>query len=101
LGDAAHATTPGLGQGAAQALEDDVVLANEIADGDDLPAGLVRYESVRRPRAALALKLSRRVDAAAQLASPIGWRVRNALARHTPQRIQRRQLAPLIRHQLP
>jgi 2-polyprenyl-6-methoxyphenol hydroxylase-like FAD-dependent oxidoreductase len=101
LGDAAHATTPGVGQGAAQALEDAVVLANEIADSDDLPAGLVRYESIRRPRAALALKLSRRVDAAAQLANPIGCRVRNALASRTPQRIQRRQLAPLIHHQLP
>jgi 2-polyprenyl-6-methoxyphenol hydroxylase-like FAD-dependent oxidoreductase len=101
LGDAAHATTPGVGQGAAQALEDAVVLADEIADSDDLSAGLARYESIRRPRAALALKLSRRVDAAAQLANPIGCRVRNALARRTPQRIQRRQLAPLIRHQLP
>jgi 2-polyprenyl-6-methoxyphenol hydroxylase-like FAD-dependent oxidoreductase len=60
-----------------------VVLADEIADSDDLSAGLARYESIRRPRAALALKLSRRVDAAAQLANPIGCRVRNALARRT------------------
>jgi 2-polyprenyl-6-methoxyphenol hydroxylase-like FAD-dependent oxidoreductase len=101
LGDAAHATTPGVGQGAAQALEDAVVLANEIAGSDELSADLVRYESIRRPRAALVLKLSRRVDAAAQLANPIGCRVRNALASRTPQRIPRRQLAPLIHHQLP
>jgi 2-polyprenyl-6-methoxyphenol hydroxylase-like FAD-dependent oxidoreductase len=101
LGDAAHATTPGLGQGAAQALEDAVVLGHEIADADELATGFARYESLRRPRAALALKLSRRVDAAAQLANPIGCRVRNALVGRTPQRIQRRQLAPLIHHQLP
>jgi 2-polyprenyl-6-methoxyphenol hydroxylase-like FAD-dependent oxidoreductase len=100
LGDAAHATTPGVGQGAAQALEDAVVLANEVADREDLPTGLVRYESTRRPRAELALKLSRRLDAAAQLANPIACRVRNALTRSTPQRLQRRQLAPLIHHQL-
>jgi 2-polyprenyl-6-methoxyphenol hydroxylase-like FAD-dependent oxidoreductase len=101
LGDAAHATTPGVGQGAAQALEDAVVLANEIAGSQDLPTGLVRYQSTRRPRAELALKLSRRLDAAAQLANPIVCRVRNALTRSTPQRLQRRQLAPLIHHQLP
>ena len=29
LGDAAHATTPGIGQGAAQTIEDAVVLADD------------------------------------------------------------------------
>jgi FAD binding domain len=33
LGDAAHATTPGIGQGAAQALEDVVALADALDDG--------------------------------------------------------------------
>jgi 2-polyprenyl-6-methoxyphenol hydroxylase-like FAD-dependent oxidoreductase len=32
LGDAAHATTPGIGQGAAQAIEDAVVLARSLAE---------------------------------------------------------------------
>lgn len=100
LGDAAHATTPGVGQGAAQAIEDAVVLAGRLGAGADLTNALREYESIRRPRVKRVLKLSRRADRAAQLASPLGWRLRNALASRTPARVQRRQLGPLIRHKL-
>jgi 2-polyprenyl-6-methoxyphenol hydroxylase-like FAD-dependent oxidoreductase len=99
VGDAAHATTPGVGQGAAQAIEDAVVLADRLA-GSDFTAALAEYESIRRPRADAVLKLSRRVDKAAQLANPLGWRIRNALVRWQPERAQRRQLEPLVRHEL-
>ena len=41
------------------------------------PGGaLAEYEASRRPRAEAVLKMSRRVDKAAQLASPLGWRFR-------------------------
>jgi len=100
LGDAAHATTPGVGQGAAQAIEDAVVLASELRHDARLTEALARYESIRRPRAELALKLSRRADRAGQLAGPLGWRLRNELVRHTPKRVQLRQLGPLVRHRL-
>lgn len=102
LGDAAHATTPGVGQGAAQALEDAVALAHELAGAElagagALAAALERYEAGRRSRALLAVKLSRRADAAAQLGSPLGCRLRDALVSRIPERVQVRQLAPLIR----
>jgi 2-polyprenyl-6-methoxyphenol hydroxylase-like FAD-dependent oxidoreductase len=100
LGDAAHATTPGVGQGAAQAIEDAVVLADRLGAGADVTAALHEYESVRRPRAKRVLKLSRRADRAAQAASPLAWRLRNVLASRTPASVQRRQLAPVIRHKL-
>ena len=45
LGDAAHAMTPDLGQGACQAIEDAVVLAAAVADDD-----LERYDRERRAR---------------------------------------------------
>ena len=70
LGDAAHATTPGVGQGAAQALEDAVVLAGQLALGGDRPGALAAYASIRRPRTEAVLTMSRRADRAAQLASP-------------------------------
>ncbi len=98
LGDAAHATTPGVGQGAAQALEDAVVLADALAQGSELRGALAAYESIRRPRTEAVLKVSRRADKAAQLASPLGWRLRNAAVRGMPKWAQRRQLEPLVRH---
>jgi 2-polyprenyl-6-methoxyphenol hydroxylase-like FAD-dependent oxidoreductase len=100
VGDAAHATTPGVGQGAAQAIEDAVVLADRLAGSDDQSAGLGEYEAIRRPRADAVLKISRRADKAAQLASPLGCRLRNALVRWLPDRAQRRQLEPLVRYEL-
>jgi 2-polyprenyl-6-methoxyphenol hydroxylase-like FAD-dependent oxidoreductase len=100
VGDAAHATTPGVGQGAAQAIEDAVVLADRLAGSDDVTAALAEYEGIRRPRADAVLKMSRRADKAAQLANPLGWRLRNAVVRRLPQRAQRRQLEPLVRHEL-
>jgi 2-polyprenyl-6-methoxyphenol hydroxylase-like FAD-dependent oxidoreductase len=100
VGDAAHATTPGVGQGAAQAIEDAVVRADRLARSGDLATALAEYEAIRRPRAEAVLKLSRRTDKAAQLASPLGWRFRNALVRRLPERVQRRQLEPLVRYEL-
>ena len=100
VGDAAHATTPGVGQGAAQAIEDAVVLADRLAGSDDLPAALAEYEATRKPRADAVLKLSRRVDKAAQVANPLGWRLRNAVVRRLPERAQRRQFEPLVRYEL-
>lgn len=61
LGDAAHAMLPFFGQGAAQAIEDAVVLADCIAgtDRESLPQALQRYESVRKPRASRVQLMSR------------------------------------------
>ena len=51
LGDAAHAMTPFLGQGAACAIEDAVVLARALALAETPEAGLQRYEAARHARA--------------------------------------------------
>jgi 2-polyprenyl-6-methoxyphenol hydroxylase-like FAD-dependent oxidoreductase len=99
IGDAAHATTPGIGQGAAQAIEDAVVLADRLVRRDELATALAEYETIRRPRAEAVLKMSRRVDKAAQLANPLGWRFRNAIVRRLPDRAQRRQLEAFVRPQ--
>ncbi|KAF8580781.1 FAD/NAD(P)-binding domain-containing protein [Ramaria rubella] len=55
LGDAAHATTPFLGAGGGQVLEDAYVLSrllgSPLATRDTIPAVLLAYERVRLPRA--------------------------------------------------
>src|SRR5262249_39699009 len=48
VGDAAHATTPNLGQGANRAIESALVLAQALA-ADELPVALTTYEHVRMP----------------------------------------------------
>jgi 2-polyprenyl-6-methoxyphenol hydroxylase-like FAD-dependent oxidoreductase len=50
LGDAAHAMTPNLGQGACQALEDAVTLAAALGATSTVEAALARYDAERRPR---------------------------------------------------
>jgi 2-polyprenyl-6-methoxyphenol hydroxylase-like FAD-dependent oxidoreductase len=60
LGDAAHAMTPDLGQGACQAIEDAVVLAAELSRTDDIPAALASYDGTRRARTQMVARASRR-----------------------------------------
>lgn len=50
IGDAAHATTPHLGQGAGMAIEDAVVLAEELTAGGSLNAQLQRFMDRRFER---------------------------------------------------
>lgn len=50
IGDAAHATTPHLGQGAGMAIEDAVVLSEELTRGDSVTKGLERFMARRFQR---------------------------------------------------
>lgn len=81
LGDAAHAMTPNLGQGAAQAFVDAVALGEEATDD---PASLAAYEARRRPEAEAVARRSRRAGQVAAWRSPVAVAVRNALVRALP-----------------
>jgi 2-polyprenyl-6-methoxyphenol hydroxylase-like FAD-dependent oxidoreductase len=79
LGDAAHALTPNMGQGAGMAMEDGVVLAEELLLADrgakDVPAALAGYLARRRPRVETIVRLSRVVGEEGQLAGALAcWR---------------------------
>ncbi|RKT53213.1 FAD-dependent monooxygenase [Saccharothrix australiensis] len=73
LGDAAHAMTPYLGQGACMAFEDAVVLAAACARHTAVPSALAAYDRARRPRAQAIVRASR-------LAGRFGHRLRHPLA---------------------
>lgn len=77
LGDAAHAMTPNLGQGAAMAIEDALVLARELHAYDDASAALRSYEARRRPRVEDIQKRSRSMGKVAQWQAPFGVWLRN------------------------
>ncbi|MEU1289396.1 FAD-dependent monooxygenase [Kitasatospora sp. NPDC005856] len=85
LGDAAHAMTPHLGQGACQALEDAVTLAAVLAGTRTIEGALVRYDAARRPRSQAVARDARRAGRMGQqLAHPLAVGLRNAAIRLTP-----------------
>ncbi|MFI9626361.1 FAD-dependent monooxygenase [Streptomyces sp. NPDC052042] len=60
-GDAAHASTPHIAQGAAMAVEDALVLAQSLDAETDVDAALDAWEARRRPRAMWVQAMSRAV----------------------------------------
>jgi 2-polyprenyl-6-methoxyphenol hydroxylase-like FAD-dependent oxidoreductase len=58
IGDAVHAVTPHLGQGAAQAIEDGVVLADCLRAAEDLQQAFTRYTERRYERCKLVVESS-------------------------------------------
>lgn len=65
LGDAAHPLTTVLGQGAGQALEDGMVLADCLSAAPDLQTGLRTYERRRQDRTGSVMKLISTLSSAA------------------------------------
>jgi 2-polyprenyl-6-methoxyphenol hydroxylase-like FAD-dependent oxidoreductase len=84
LGDAAHPTTPNLGQGACMAIEDAVVLARAIAIAPDAEEAFQRFHAERGRRTARTVRLSRWWGRAGLLASPPLVALRDAALRSGP-----------------
>ena len=50
IGDAAHAAPPHMGEGGSLAVEDALVLAQELRNADTIQTALQAYQARRRPR---------------------------------------------------
>ncbi|MFF1696275.1 FAD-dependent monooxygenase [Streptomyces sp. NPDC058257] len=96
LGDAAHAMTPNLGQGACQALEDAVTLAHCLDGTTDVPTALRSYDLLRRPRTQLITRRSARLGAVGQLSWPPAVLLRDTAARLVPARATLRSMTPVL-----
>jgi 2-polyprenyl-6-methoxyphenol hydroxylase-like FAD-dependent oxidoreductase len=97
LGDAAHATTPNMGQGACQAIEDAVVLAQCLQQEPELAVALAKYEKRRKARTAKVIRLSRTLGEVAHWPNPLLGKLRNALFRAMPRFITQRQMEDLYK----
>ena len=98
LGDAAHPMLPHAGQGAAQALEDAVVLGSSlrgIQDQAGFEAALRRYESVRIPRTRAVVALARRNARMGSVDSAAGCWMRDQIIRFIPQAVILKSLVAL------
>jgi len=98
LGDAAHAMTPDLGQGACQAFEDAVTLGAVLrgTEPDDVAAALARYDAHRRPRTTALQRQARRMHRLLTLRGPQA-RLRDAALRRVPTPIVTRALTTQFR----
>lgn len=101
LGDAAHAMTPNLGQGACQALEDAATLGALLGPGVDLQAALGHYDALRRRRARLIARRSRHLGGIGQLRGRISTTARNLLIGATPAIVTDRGLDATLAWQPP
>ena len=86
LGDAAHAMTPNMGQGAGQAMEDAIVLANCIASYD-LEKALQRYNKLRVKHTKKVIQRSRKIGNIAQKDKKLIVTLRNSIMKRMPKRL--------------
>jgi 2-polyprenyl-6-methoxyphenol hydroxylase-like FAD-dependent oxidoreductase len=96
LGDAAHPTTPNLGQGGGMAIEDAVVLAHHLARAPHGEA-IAAYERLRVRPTARVVVASRRLGRIAQAEGAVVSWVRDLAMRATPAALMRRQLEAAAR----
>ncbi|PID68483.1 MAG: monooxygenase, partial [Flavobacteriia bacterium] len=90
IGDAAHATTPNMGQGACQAIEDAYVLS-ECLDKYEINKAFKEYQKLRLPKAHQVVKASWIFGKMAHLRNPILIGLRNQMLKLTPASINRKQ----------
>jgi 2-polyprenyl-6-methoxyphenol hydroxylase-like FAD-dependent oxidoreductase len=91
IGDAAHATSPNMAEGAAMALEDAIVLADALAGTRTITEALRAYEERRRVRTDWVLAQTHRRDRSRGLPPAI----RNAVLRRTGRHVFASGYAPL------
>lgn len=89
IGDAAHATTPNLGQGACMAIEDAVELAHFINNEGELEGNLKEFEAKRLKRVTMMVNQSWNLGKVAQMENPFLSYLRNSLVKVAPQYIQK------------
>ena len=91
IGDAAHATAPSMGEGAAMALEDALVLADELESAGSISEALRGYELRRRRRTDWVLAQTRHCDRTRNLPSP----VRDLVLRRFGRKMSHKAYGPL------
>jgi 2-polyprenyl-6-methoxyphenol hydroxylase-like FAD-dependent oxidoreductase len=97
MGDAAHAITPNLGQGACQAIEDAVELVICLKQHRTVESAFFHFEKKRIKRTTMISKRSLSLGKLAQLENPFLCMVRNGMIRLIPPSLQKKQLEYLYK----
>jgi 2-polyprenyl-6-methoxyphenol hydroxylase-like FAD-dependent oxidoreductase len=92
IGDAAHATTPNLGQGACQAIEDAYILGKCLEENHDMQEAFEAYNFRRIKKAHTIVNTSWQIGKLAEFDSDLGVWFRNKLMGLLPKSLNMRQM---------
>lgn len=92
LGDAAHAMTPNLGQGGAQAILDAYAIAESLSQQSDYAQAFAQFEKARKPKVTAVVNLAWRLGRMAHWQNGLLQAVRNWALWLTPDFVNRLQL---------
>jgi 2-polyprenyl-6-methoxyphenol hydroxylase-like FAD-dependent oxidoreductase len=96
MGDAAHATTPNMGQGACMAIEDAAVLVRCMRENQTLTQAFTEFERRRISRTTRIVNNSWTLGRAAQLENKLLIALRNTALKLTPPSVAEKQIRFLI-----
>ncbi len=92
MGDAAHASTPNMGQGACQAVEDAYVIGELFGQGKNVEEVFAQYEKLRMEKAHYIVNTSWKIGKVAHFENRIAIWLRNYLIKLIPRSINEKQL---------
>lgn len=96
IGDAAHATTPNLGQGACQAIEDAYALY-KLLEKNDMKTSMQLYPKIRLKKAHSIVNTSWKVGKLAHLKNKPGIILRNTIMKATPAKTNQKMMLNYFR----
>lgn len=96
IGDAGHATTPNMGQGACQAIEDAVVLQDELKKSKSIAQSFQQFEQRRLKRTRYITNTSWQIGKVAQWENVFMIGFRNTIMKLLPDSIKQIQLRKLL-----
>ena len=94
IGDAAHATTPNMGQGACQAIEDAYIIGKLLDNHQDFKTVFEKFQSIRRKKVDYIVNTSRSIGKVSQWEK--GNSLRNFLMRLIPESIHQKMAKKII-----
>ena len=97
IGDAAHATTPNLGQGGCQAVEDAYVLAKCLKENTNPETAFAQFQSIRYKKALHVVNTSWQFGKLTNLGNPVSRWLRNNAMRMLPESMAIRELDKILK----
>lgn len=96
VGDAAHATTPNLGQGACLAIEDAAILHSLLKNSSNIINVFKNFSRIRTPRAKYIVELSRKTGDVASIENSAAIVIRDLILRMIPASLAIRQTKKIL-----